>query len=90
MGSLQAAAYAALIDDGVLDLEGAIRCHLRSNCYPPVPDDLVPACLEALGACNAEDYDREITLPEGRCRETVPAREIVKRLHLEAFLDGGG
>lgn len=88
MGSAQAAGYVELIGDGILDLEGALRCHLRSNCYPPVPLDMLPVCLVAIDACNEEDYDREVKLPEGRWRKSVPADEVVRALHLEAFLSG--
>jgi hypothetical protein len=50
---------------------------------------MVEPCIEAIYACSDEDYDKQITLPEGvkwRGLTTAPARAIVESHHLEAWL----
>jgi hypothetical protein len=72
-----------------IDLESQIGMHLRGNHYPPVPLSMVQPCIDAIDACNEEDYDREITLPEGvlwRGQENAPARAIVEAHHLDPWV----
>ena len=72
-----------------LDLETAIGYHLQGNHYPPVPLSMVEPCIEAIDAFYDEDYNREITLPEGvlwRGQVTAPASAIVDAHHLNAWL----
>jgi hypothetical protein len=75
-----------------LDLEMAIGIHLRSNHYPPVPLAMVQPCIDAIDAFYEEDFDREITLPEGiswRGQDACPASAIVDAHHLDAWLPEG-
>jgi hypothetical protein len=72
-----------------LSQEDAIRIHLQSNHYPPVPASMVQPCLDAIDAYYEEDYNREIELPEGvswRSQDTAPASAIVEAHHLDAWL----
>ena len=72
-----------------LDIEVAIGYHLQGNHYPPVPLSMVEPCIEAIDAFYDEDYNREISLPEGiswRGQVTAPASAIIEQHHLEAWL----
>lgn len=71
-----------------LPLEQQVRWHLRSNCYPPVPEALVPVAVDAIMAFNGGDPLAEIAFPEGvtfKGHETAPAYDIIVSLYLEAF-----
>ena len=75
-----------------LSLEDQITIQLRSNHYPPVPHSMVQPCIEAILACNEDESDRQIELPEGvlwRGQTTAPAYAIVEGHHLEAWVDYG-
>ena len=77
-----------------LELERALEIHLKNNHYPPIPVEMVPACIEAIEVyCNDGDIDTEIILPivngwqvlyQGR--STAPAWAIVEQHHLDAWL----
>lgn len=86
MGALHAIELA----ESELDLETQIRFQLRSNHYPPVPESMVPVCIEALDAVNTDgDWEKEITLPEGvswRGNDTAPAYAIIEQHHLEFWV----
>ena len=72
-----------------ISLEDAIRVHLTSNLYPPMPTSLVPACIEAIHAMNASEPDTWITLPDGigfRGYCNVEAFELIMALRLEAWV----
>ena len=84
MGSLQAQEMAEM-----LDTETAIHWHLRSNHYPPVPESMVPVCVEAIEAALEDYWEKEITLPEGvswRGSDTAPAYAIIEGHHLHAWV----
>ena len=71
-----------------MGMETAIRVHLTSNHYPPVPVSMVSVCIEAIDAYWEEDLDRRIELPEGiswRGEESAPARAIIQAHHLDAW-----
>jgi hypothetical protein len=73
-----------------ISLEQSLEYHLRGNHFPPVPTSMVRPCIEAIDAYNNEDYDAEITLPEGiTCggRKTASASKIISAHHLDAWLD---
>ena len=70
-------------------LEEGIKMHLRTNHYPPVPESMVPVCLDAIDAANEGDWNRDIDLPEGvmfRGLTTAPADAIVEQHHLEFWI----
>jgi hypothetical protein len=71
-------------------IEVQLSWHLSSNHYPPVPQFMVPVCIEAIEAYNAGEYDKEIALPGGityRDNPTAPVAEIVDQHHLHAWLN---
>ena len=72
-----------------LTLEQQVAIHFASNCYPPVPQFMVSVAVEAINACNDEQYDLEIELPKGvtfRNSTTLTAINAVDNLRLEAWL----
>lgn len=83
MGTTQAEGMAEAIGDGMIDLRAALGWHLASNHYPPVHEAFVPTCEEALEAAGRDDWQHEITMPNGLVRT---AAQIIQGLHLEAFL----
>lgn len=85
MGKLQAMEMAEM-----LDMESALAWHLKANHYPPVPETMVPVCVEAIEACQEDDYKKLIKLPEGvswKGEEKAPAYAIIESHHLEAWLE---
>lgn len=89
MGRMNALGMAEQVSEGNISLDGAIEYHLTANHYPPVPRSMVQPCLDAIAAFEEEEYDREITLPEGvsyRDSKTAPASAIVEQHHLDSFL----
>ncbi len=79
-----------LADLGInLTLEDQITIQLRNNHYPPVPYSMVQPCIDAIQACNEDESDRLITLPEDvtwRGLTTAPAYAIVQSHHLDAWV----
>jgi len=72
----------------VTSLEQQISIHFSSNCYPPIPQFMVSVAIEAINACNDEQYDLEIELPAGvsfRNSTTVTAINAVDNLRLESW-----
>ena len=65
------------------NLDTSLRWHLKSNCYPPIHLDFIPACKKAIRYVNRGDYDKIILMPNKKRRS---AQFIVEGLHLEAFL----
>lgn len=78
------------IAEADIPLEQQVAWHFSSNCYPPVPQYMVPVAIEAIEAILDDDYDREIDLPEGvtfrGCTKVSPA-DAVETLFLFAFVD---
>lgn len=70
-------------------MEQAIKWHLRSNHYPPIPISMVQPCIDAIIAVNDGNYNEEISLPEGvtyKGDATAPAWVVVEQHHLDAWL----
>ncbi len=63
------------------DEDTALRWHLNSNLYPPVPDAF-DLCKQALDALEEGDQDRLLT--DGDLE--VRAYQLVSVLHLDAFV----
>ncbi len=66
-------------------LAEAIAWHLAYNFIPPQPPELLEPCMEAVNACNAGDYGREITLTRG---VTEKAWDLIENLRLEDLITG--
>lgn len=81
-----------LSDLGInLTLKDQITIQLRNNHYPPVPHSMVQPCIDAIDACNEDESDRLIDLPEGvewRGKSQAPAYAIVEGHHLDAWVMG--
>ena len=73
-----------------ISLRRAISIQLQTNHYPAVPLSMVDPCIEAIEACNEEDYNRLIKLPEGvkwRGEDSAPAYAIAEGHHLDAWIN---
>lgn len=83
--------YAAAYEwASVLDLDTAIRTHLSGNCYPPIPSQMWPICVDAVKACASGESDTELDLPVGvsyKDKDTAPAWAVVDNFRLDAFVD---
>lgn len=83
MGYITAYETAMLVTEGELDLEDAVRLHLKGNVIPP-SEEFTEAGVAALEACQAGNWEESIVLPDG---EEMEAIEVVDQLGLTAFLD---
>lgn len=72
-------------------VDDALKWHLGSNHYPPVPSTMVAVCKEVILWCNEDgDPNHEFALPNDiqyKGATTAPAWAIVDWLHLDDFLD---
>lgn len=85
MGRLQAEAML----ESSIPLEAQIGWHLRVNHYPPVPEFMVPVCIEAIDAANEGDWDKKLSLPEGvgyQGLTVAPVWAIVEGHHLDTWI----
>ena len=86
------------ISSSDLTVEQQLEWHLQGNHYPPIPKEMVPACIEAIEAYWEDDLDKHIDLPivgvdrNGepfqvlwRGESWAPAREIIINHHLDAW-----
>lgn len=67
----------------------ALEYHLAHNHYPPVPLTMVPACLAAIDLAVADEWDAEVTLPDGvayKGSPVAPAWAVVEQHHLAHFV----
>lgn len=82
-----------------LDLETAVTIQLRNNHYPPVPYSMVEPCIEAIEACNDNEFNKLIKLPfdgldengepfqiKWKGQDHAPAWAIVEGHHLDEFI----
>jgi hypothetical protein len=87
MGSMHAMEFA-----GMENREFAIRLHLQSNHYPPVPSSMVEPCIKAIDIANSgQSWDTMIDLPEPikwRNLPQAPASALIEAHHLDAWLEG--
>lgn len=71
-------------------LEQQVSWHFSSNCYPPVPQLMVPVAVQAIDLIIGDEGDALVELPEGvsfRGNTEVTAYDIVESLYLWAFVD---
>ena len=71
-----------------MSLEDQLAIHFRSNCYPPIPLQMIPTAIEAIDAYWEEDLNRMITLPEGvtfRGDTEVSAYNVINSYRLDAW-----
>ena len=79
-------------------LEQQLSWHLQANHYPPIPQAMIPACVESIEALKDGDAMRLITLGfdgerDGkpfqitwRGKTEAPAWAIAEHAHLDAWL----
>lgn len=79
MGNLQATEFANRTDEGT-----GLRWHLQHNHFPPVHPDFIESAKTALDHAEAEEWDHEIELPNGK---VLTVSRIIEGLHLGPFLD---
>lgn len=83
--------FARDLAETIPDLEVAVHTHLRHNCYPPVPVEMIEPAVEAILACQDGLAEERVALPDGvRHRvwdDACPAGVLLTELHLEAFVD---
>lgn len=73
-------------------LEQQVSWHFSSNCYPPVPQIMVPVAVQAILMVLGEEGGDTVALPEGvsfRGDTEVNAYTIVENLYLWAFVYAG-
>ena len=79
------------LQDQGLSLEQQLSIHFSSNCYPPIPQMMIPVAIEAIDAYYDEDYAKVIKLPEGvqfrNGEDWVFASQAIDSLRLDAWLD---
>jgi hypothetical protein len=71
-----------------LPLKEQLSMHFSSNCYPPIPQQMIPTAIEAIEAYWDDDLDRTITLPEGvsfRGEDKVAAYQVINSYRLDAW-----
>lgn len=83
MGTMGAMGMAEAVDEGMIGLRSALSWHLTANHFPPIDVSFIDTAVEAISCVDSEDYDTEITMPNGLVRT---ASQIVEGMHLESFL----
>jgi len=70
----------------------ALTWHLQSNHYPPISVAFLPMAKAALAHARAGEWEATVEFPAGarRAGQSVAISEVVKELHLEAFLEEEG
>jgi hypothetical protein len=83
-------ATAVGLTDTDLTLSDQISIHFSSNCYPPIPQKMIPVAVAAIDAYYEEDFARVIQLPEGvefrNGENWVFASQAIESLRLDAWL----
>ncbi len=80
---------AALSMTEATDLDTALGWHLAHNHYPPVPNEMVGPCRQAIEAIQDEEPQKSIDLPQGTTwqgHDSAPAGVICDQHHLDAFI----
>ena len=67
----------------------ALRWHLSSNHFPPLPESLIPVAKRAIQAARRGQWSMKITLPEEftwKGQSTAPVSACITEWHLDAFI----
>ena len=73
-----------------MSLENQIAIHFSSNCYPPIPRQMIPTAITAIDAYWEEEVEKELDLPEGvtfRGQTTVKAWQVINAYYLGAWCE---
>ena len=88
MGMLSAL---AMTDEELgMTLEEQIGMHFATNCYPRVPQQMIPTAIEALDMVNDCCGEHMIELPEGvsfRGNDYVSGNDVVEAFRLYAWIE---
>jgi len=82
--------FIAGMQDLDIPLKDIVSMHFSSNCYPPIPQEMVDCAVEAIELCNAGDYGDLVQLPEGvtyRGSDKASAYTIVEQHRLDGFVE---
>jgi hypothetical protein len=78
------------IAESPLTLEEKLSWHLRGNLYPPMPDSMIPVCMEAINlAENGEDLHKILTMPENIKRagsSEITAKQLIISTKLHWYI----
>jgi hypothetical protein len=87
MGSLQAQEIAVLAVQGEIGLYAALKWHLQSNHYPPVPDAGVDIAFEIVNGINEGSMllDQPVESLGTNEGGHPTVREVVENWHLDHF-----
>jgi hypothetical protein len=72
-----------------LSLEQQLSIHFSSNCYPPIPQMMIPTAIEAIDAYWDQDHYKMIPLPDGvsfRGQNEVSASNLIESYRLDAWV----
>lgn len=71
-----------------ISLDQQVSWHFSSNCYPPIPQLMVPFAVKAIKLAIADDWDELIPCPEGvswHGQTSLSVTSIIDALRLNAF-----
>lgn len=71
-------------------IEQQVSWHFSSNCYPPVPQQMVPFAVTAITEAIAGNWDDKVPCPEGvsyHGATEVSVDVIIEALCLNGFVD---
>ena len=84
------AKLAQTINKSPLTIEEKISWHLRGNLYPPMPDILIPVCLEAIRMAEAgESLFQVLVMPPSvkrAGRSEITARQLILSTKLHWYI----
>lgn len=91
MGYTQAAGFAEAVTDGLVSLDGALRYHLFTNHYPPLPLETLELSKQALELAAQDEWEAKVDLGESgishrKFGTQVPAIVLIKSWHLGHFI----
>lgn len=79
-----------MVEQGI-DRRLALRWHLTSNHFPPLPIELLPVAERVIDKAEAGKYHARVRLPEGitwRGKKLAPVWAAAEAWHLDAFIHG--
>jgi hypothetical protein len=82
--------FASEIVELDMTLERQLAIHFSSNCYPPIPRQMIPTAITAIDAYWEEEVEKELDLPEGvtfRGQTTVKAWQVINAYYLGAWCE---
>jgi len=91
MGRMSAAGYKDCVNEGLMTEDEALRIHLTSNHYPPIPLMMLPVAKRALEKARRGEWEKKLRMPKDVTHKVygklVPVHEVMSHMHLDTFLD---